>query len=183
MADTDNTKDSTDTDKSTPTPNDVVAAVANKPDADHGRKGGQVQMLADLNREREARKALEGQVSQMRDAFAQALGMKPDAKADVEQIVGDFKKRLDAMQHETNVERVARVNGITDDDDLALLRATRDEDQMTKLAVRLKAASEPAAPGTPKPDRTQGPQGSDNKPDPGPGVPRLAQAFEDALNQ
>lgn len=87
------------------------------------------------------------------------------------------------MQHENTVERVARVNGITDDADIEFLRSAKDEDHMNKLAVRLKAASEPAAPGTPKPDRTQGPQGSDNKPDPGPGVPRLAQAFEDALNQ
>ena len=136
-----------------------------------------------LEREREARKALEGQVSQMRDAFAQALGVKADSKTDVGDLLGTFQQRLDAMQHENTVERVARVNGITDDADIEFLRSAKDEDHMNKLAVRLKAASEPAAPGTPKPDRTQGPQGSDNKPDPGPGVPRLAQAFEDALNQ
>ena len=136
-----------------------------------------------LEREREARKALEGQVSQMRDAFAQALGVKADSKTDVGDLLGTFQQRLDAMQHENTVERVARVNGITDDADIEFLRSAKDEDHMNKLAVRLKAASEPAAPGTPKPDRTQGPQGSENKPDPGPGVPRLAQAFEDALNQ
>lgn len=136
-----------------------------------------------LEREREARKLLERQLQGMQGqmaAIAQAFGVKPDGSDDGGQLVETLQQQVAAMQHQSMVDRVARAHGITDAGDLEFLASAKDEEQMARFAARLNAA---AAPATPKPDASQGPKGGDNKPDPGPGVARLAAAFEDEFNK
>lgn len=134
-----------------------------------------------LERERDARKSLETQVSQMREAFASALGGKPDPKASTDDIVKSLQDQMSTLTRSNQIALVARENGITDPDDIALIEDAKDEDGMRRIAGRLKP--DERTPGTPKPDKTQGPQGSGTKPDPGPGVARLAAAFEDELSK
>ena len=130
-----------------------------------------------LEAEREARRALEGQVTQMREAFATALGTKPDKKASVEDMVSQLQEQFSTMQRATLVSAIARENEITKADDIALIEDAATEEGMRRIAARLKAAAE-SAPGTPKPDRSQGGTGETAPPESLPGVPRMAQAFE-----
>lgn len=152
-----------------------------KPDDDKGRKGGQAQILADLASERDKRQAIENQLATFQTALAAAFGLDAAGKQpSADELVADVQKQVTAMQHQSLVDRVARVHGITEADDLEFLASAKDEEQMSRFAARFKAAS---APGTPKPDGSQGAKGDLNKPDPGPGVARLSAAFEDELNQ
>ena len=67
------------------------------------------------------------------------------------------------MKHDNAVLRVASDHGITDKDDIDLLRSAKDEDAMTRLAARLASqAAAAAAPGTPKPDLSQGGTGREH---------------------
>lgn len=115
-----------------------------------------------LEAEREARKGLEQQLAQMREGLASVFGVKPDGKATAEELVSTLSKQVGDLQHSALVDRLARQNGITDDDDIDLLRSAKDEDAMTRLATRLAAKAEPdeTKPGTPKPDLTQGGKGA-----------------------
>lgn len=152
-----------------------------KPDeGDKGRKGGQAQILADLASERDKRQAIETQLTTIQTALASAFGIDAGKQPSAEELVGDVQKQLAAMQHQSLVDRVARVHGITEADDLEFLASAKDEEQMSRFAARLKAA---AGPATPKPDASQGAKGGDNKPDPGPGIARLSAAFEDEFNK
>lgn len=143
--------------------------------------------LKALEREREQRKALEQTVAQMKQAqesqtsaLAEALGVKVDKKQSGEDLVAALQEQVTAMQRDAAVNRIARENQITDADDIALIGEARSEEAMAKVAARLVTA---AAPGTPKPDPSQGSKGPVIKPDPGPGVARLAAAFEDELSK
>lgn len=129
-----------------------------------------------LDAEREARKALEGQMSQMREAFAAALGTKADKKTSVEDMVAQLQEQFTTLQRSNLVSTIARENSITDADDIATIAEASTEEGMRRIATRLAAANEP---GTPKPDRSQGGKQESASPDPGKGVPRLSQAFED----
>lgn len=152
-----------------------------KPDeGDKGRKGGQAQILADLASERDKRQAIETQLTTIQTALASAFGIDAGKQPSAEELVGDVQKQLAAMQHQSLVDRVARVHGITESDDLEFLASAKDEEQMSRFAARLKVAT---APGTPKPDGSQGAKGDSNKPDPGPGIARLSAAFEDEFNK
>lgn len=140
-----------------------------------------------LEREREQRKQLEQTVTQLKQtqesqtaALAEALGVKVDKKQSGDDVVTALQKQVEDMQREAAVNRIARENGITDADDISLIGEARSEEAMTKVAARLVTA---AAPGTPKPDPSQGSKGPAPKPDPGPGVARLAAAFEDELSK
>ena len=114
-----------------------------------------------LEAEREARKSLEQQLAQMREGLASVFGVKPDGKATAEELVSTLSQQVESLQRSALVDRLARQNGITDDNDIDLLRSAKDEDAMTRLATRLAAqAAADAAPGTPKPDLTQGGTGS-----------------------
>lgn len=153
-----------------------------KPDEPLGENG-----LKALEREREQRKQLEQTVTQLKQtqesqtaALAEALGVKVDKKQSDEDVVTALQKQVEDMQRDAAVNRIAREHQITDGDDIALIGEARSEEAMTKVAARLVQA---AAPGTPKPDPSQGPKVSAPKPDPGPGVPRLAAAFEDELSK
>lgn len=154
---------------------------------DNGRAGGNDQIMADLQGEREKRKALEQTVADLKKshteqtaALATALGVKVDTKKDGDDIVAALQKQVSEMQRDAAVNRIAREHQITDTDDIALIGEARNEEAMTKVAARLVAS---ASPGTPKPDLSQGPKDAAPKPDPGPGVARLAAAFEDELSK
>lgn len=152
-----------------------------KPDeGDKGRKGGQAQILADLASERDKRQAIETQLTTIQTALASAFGIDAGKQPSADELVADVQKQLTAMQHQSLVDRVARIHGITETDDLEFLASAKDEEQMGRFAARLKAAS---APGTPKPDGSQGAKGDQNKPDPGPGIARVAAAFEDEFTK
>ena len=113
-----------------------------------------------LEAERDARKQAEADLAALRKDFdgfktelSKAFGIQP-ATGDGADAVTQLQRQLNAMQHETAVYRLAAQHEITDQDDLELLKSATDEAAMTKLAERLAAKA--AAPGSPKPDATQG---------------------------
>lgn len=64
-----------------------------------------------------------------------------DAKgAKPEDAIAELTKRFDAMNSALEVERLARVNGITDEQDIDLLRKSAPDARET-LAARLKSAN------------------------------------------
>lgn len=133
-----------------------------------------------LESEREARKEAESQLTALRKEFdtfrsalTEAVGIKP-GKGDETDAITQVQQQLAQMQRENAVLALATQHGITDKDDLDLLRSAKDEPAMSKLAGRLAAKAE--TPGTPKPDTTQGGKATE-KPDPGPGIARLREAY------
>lgn len=146
-------------------------------------------VLSDLAKERDARKALETTISDMQktqkdqmSAIATAFGVSPDAKdADGAQLLATLQGQVAGIQHESLVYRIAAHHKLTEDDDIDLLKSAKDEEVMTKLAVRLALQSD-GTPPTPKPDSSQGGKGEPPKSEPLPGVARMAQAFEDELS-
>lgn len=142
-----------------------------------------------LQAERDARKALEQTVAQMQQAqkdqakaFAEALGIKPDSKDDGTKLLTTLQSEVAEMRRETTVLRLAAANGITDTKDIELLKSAKDEDAMSALAGRLAAKAD-EGPGTPKPDLTQGGQGTQVKPEVAPGLPRLQAAYASSSTQ
>lgn len=136
--------------------------------ADEG-KGGKDAVLKDLATERDKRQALETQVQQLtaaqqtqKDALAKAFGLAPDETSDVAKLADQITTLRDdftATKHQNVVLSVANEHKISDPDDLALLSEVKDEAKMRALAARLaggEAGTPSGAPGTPKPDRTQG---------------------------
>ena len=107
--------------------------------------------LRALEQEREARKRLEGEVAPLReqmDALRRAFGAEA-TPGKPEDIVTHLQQQVEQMQRDSLVNTVARRHGITNDDDVALLRGATDADHMARLAERLKA---PAGPVIPAPD-------------------------------
>lgn len=151
-------------------------AKADEPLGEGGKKA--------LDAERDARKAAESQLSTLRNEFdafktalTEAVGVKPK-KGEEGDALTQVQQQLAQMQRENAVFRVAAEHGISDKDDLDLLRSATDEQAMSKLAGRLAAKAD-ATPGTPKPDATQGGTGGTQKPDVAPGAARLRQAYAD----
>lgn len=143
-----------------------------------------------LQAERDARKALEQQVAQMQQsqqqqmaAIAQAFGVKPPASDDDgTQLISTLQEQVAEMQRTNLLATVAREHEITAADDIALISEAKSEDGMRRIAARLQAATATNdAPGTPKPDRTQGGTGDHVQPEAQPGVPRMAAAIEAEL--
>lgn len=131
-------------------------AQGDEPLGDGGKKA--------LEAEREARRQAEADLAALRKDFegfqtklSEAFGVKP-ATGDGADAVDQLREQLNTMQHETAVYRVAAQHEITDQADLDLLKSATDETTMTRLAERLAAKAQ--APGTPKPDATQGGSGS-----------------------
>lgn len=149
-----------------PAPSGNAEPKGDEPLGDGGKKA--------LEAEREARKELERQIQSLKEGLAGVFGGKPDGKATTDDLVASLSEQVTSMQRDATVYRLAADNGITDKDDIDLLRSAKDEDAMTRLASRLAAKAEhPAGPGTPKPDLTQGGQGT---------PPALnSSALEDAL--
>lgn len=156
-------------------------APADKPLGPNGEKA--------LQAEREARKTLEQTVAQMQQAqkdqmaaIASAFGVKSDPKdADGSQLLTALQQQVADMQREALVFRVAAAHQLTESDDIEFLKSAKDEDAMGRLAGRL-AAQAASTPGTPKPDLTQGGKGDAPKPEPQPGVARMAAAFDEDLS-
>lgn len=153
----------TTTTTATAAPAKVTTATSKKPEppakdgdeplGDGGKKA--------LEAEREARKQAEAEVAALRKDFegfqsklSEAFGIQPATGGDGTDAVSQLQQRLDAMQHETAVYRLAAQHEITDEGDLELLKSATDEAAMTRLAERLAAKAQ--TPGTPKPDATQG---------------------------
>jgi uncharacterized protein (UPF0261 family) len=137
----------------TATPKQPEPAKGDEPLGEAGRKA--------LEAEREARKQAEAQVAALRKDFegfqtklSEAFGIQPATGGDGTDVVKQLQQRLDTMQHETAVYRLAAQHEITDEGDLELLKSATDEAAMTRLAERLAAKAQ--TPGTPKPDATQG---------------------------
>ena len=114
-----------------------------------------------LHSEREARKeadrkvaALESQMSRL----AQALGVQSDdtTSKDADQVAA-LTGKVDELLQTVAVTQIAADHGITDKDDLALLREQPTEDAMRRLAARIKPATgDGSKPNTPKPDPSTG---------------------------
>ena len=143
-----------------------------------------------LQQEREARGELEKQLKAMQDQFAglaEAFGVKAEKGAKPDETVARLTQTVGDIQKSLQVERLARQNRITDEDDIATLLAVSDEGARAKLAARLAPAdpgpdNEPR-PRIPKPDASQGPKGDPAKPDAKPGLSRLSQGVTDALEK
>lgn len=142
-------------------------------------------VLADLATERAERKRLAAQLQKL----TEALGADPKAKDfDAADAIAKISARLD-------VAELARKHGVTDDDDIEVLSSITDPAVRAKAAERFAAAAKTPSGSDgeqnpepkrevlprPKPDGTQGPKGEIQRPDPAPGVPRMAAALEEAL--
>lgn len=147
-----------------------AAGTATTDSAQDDGRGGKAAILADLARERDNRQALEQQIQQLqtaqqvqRDAFAQALGLKPEETSDVAKVaqqVADLQRLFTESQHENAVLAVANQFGISDQEDLKLLRSVMDADTMRTIAARIgqqPGSPQQSAPG-PRPDLSQGPK-------------------------
>lgn len=136
-----------------------------------------------LDAERDARKEAEGKVKQlesdfgaMKTALMEAFGVKPDKGAETTDVLKQVQDQLAQMQRENAVLALANEHGITDKADIDLLKQSGLQgDALAAMAARLKPAE--TKPGTPKPDASQGGSGEATKPNPGPGLPRLAAAY------
>lgn len=138
----------------TPQPKPQAPAAAETPEpqrdaADLGDAGKKA-----IQREREARESAERELKGFRSQIAKAFGVEQDKGED---IVSTLQQRVSAMEKNELVSTVARRHGITEDDDIALLRSQPDEQGMARLAARLKSvATTPAAPTSPAHDPSQG---------------------------
>ena len=123
-----------------------------------------------LAAERDARKKSDQKVAALEAQFAklaEAFGVKPDeSKPDGADKVDALAKAVDTILHNSTVDRVARDHGITDADDLALLREQANEQAMERLATRLKPATgedgKTKTSAAPRPDRSAGKGGGDS---------------------
>ena len=70
-------------------------------------------------------------------------------------MIAALSARIDASELRAEVSDLARRHGITNDDDVSLLRSIPDAQQRAALAVRLKPSQEPAPL---PPDPGQGPR-------------------------
>lgn len=137
-----------------PQPQPAAQATPDEPLGDNGKKA--------LEAEREARKAAEKDLAAMRGEFdtfktalSGALGVKPEDTS-AQDAMAALQQRMDAMQHDGEVYRLAAQHQITEQTDIDLLRSAKDAESMRKLAERLAAKGSDNTPGTPKPDGTQG---------------------------
>ena len=123
-----------------------------------------------LAAERDARKKSDAEVAALKtqmSRLAEAFGVKPaDSKPDGEDKVDALAKAVDTILHNSAVDRIARDHGITDADDLALLREQANEQAMERLATRLKPATgedgKTKTSAAPRPDRSAGKGGGDS---------------------
>lgn len=168
------------------------------PPADDG-KGGKDAILADLAKERDRRQALEADLQSTKDsqqsqldAIAKALGLKPDDQpADPAKLTADITTaQADAREarQQLAVYRNAAANDANPDallDSASFLRTIKDVDPTDATAIN--AAIKAAVDGNPgfkvatvppvPPSFGGGPRAAATKPDPGPGLPRLAAAY------
>jgi hypothetical protein len=126
---------------------------ANEPLGDGGKKALEAERTARQQAESDL-KALRSEFDGFKSSLSEAFGVK-STKDDGSDALQQMQEQLNSMQRDTVVYRLAAQHGITDEDDLELLRSAKDEAAMTKFAERLAAKAESSS-GTPKPDATQG---------------------------
>ncbi|MDN7120296.1 hypothetical protein INN71_02705 [Nocardioides sp. ChNu-153] len=122
-----------------------------------------------LDAERTARKQLENQLSDLKKGLLSALGGDTDGKSDDGDVLKSVQQQLADIKHENTVLALATRHRITDTADLELLKSTRDQAALDKLAARLapkdgdqdNGGGNSGGNGKPKPDRTQGGAGGD----------------------
>ena len=164
----------------TPTPKDVApqpaTPAADTPPAGEGGvpKGSERAVLADLAKERDRRQALEAELATFQEQRAEAeraeLSELERTKADLEAIRTD----AETAQFELMRIRVAAKHGVTDEEDIDLFLTGKDEETLTKQAERLAARQASSGPATPKPDRTQGASGKEQRTPTSPGINTFA---------
>lgn len=114
-------------------------------------------VLADLAKEREARKALEARFEKLGEAFGV---QKPEnGKTDIDQLTERLAKHEEAIASERQARwraEVANEKGLTAEQAARLVGSTREE--LSTDADALKALF-PSTPGIPKPDPSQGGKG------------------------
>lgn len=135
-----------------------------------GEKLGEAGIKA-LQGERDARKALEKEVADLKsakttlDALQRALnpGKEPDPTADLTEQVAALAKKLEDREAEDARDALAKTvaadAGITDVNDVALIKAQGDEAAMKALAARLKGTPVATGGRIPRPDPSQGMRG------------------------
>lgn len=181
-----------------------VTPPADTPPVDSG-KGGKDAVLADLAKERDARQALEKQVTDLQtaqqtqlDAIAKALGLKQDEPPDpaklAEQVTTEQAKAREAAVQLAVYRNAAQAGG---DPDALLDSATFlsglakvDPTDAQAVATAIKAAVEasprlgsaPAGP-TPPPSFGGGARRTGDKPEPEPGLARMRQAYADTTKK
>ncbi|MFN2344767.1 MAG: hypothetical protein ABR616_03515 [Dermatophilaceae bacterium] len=151
---TEQTTPATGAETPTPTTEPTPKSKPEGRDAPNPDKLGEPGLKA-LQQEREARERLEREVGPLRqqmEALRTAFGGEATT-GKPEDVVATLQQQVAEMRHDTLVERVARSHGITDDNDVTVLRAVKDEALMTRLAERLRT---PPGPTVPAPDQGQG---------------------------
>lgn len=117
--------------------------------------------LKALQAERERADRLESEIKKLQplrqqfDALRSVFGDQ-DASAKPEDVVRGLQDQVSALRHENDVNAAARKYGITDEQDLAILRSTNNPDLLRQWAERLKPPAGSPAPATPEPDPGQG---------------------------
>ncbi len=115
-----------------------------------------------LETEREARKALERQMNDLRQGLASLAGGADPKGATPEDAIAELIDQFTSLKDDLEVERLARQHGITDERDITLLRKS-SADARSDLAARLKPTGTTNPPGNPKPDPSVGKGGGDTK--------------------
>ena len=171
-----------------PTANDA------KPDTTEGKP--QVEdFKAKFEAQQKVNRDLEAKLNGVRDAqtkqteaLAGALGLKPQDAPDISVIaatVRTLSEQFEQTQRQNLVLSVANDHGIKDADAIADLASVQGEDAMRRMAARI-AASNPTGSDTsttspgPRPDLTQGAQGTPAAGDP---ASQFGRFLQDQMNR
>lgn len=159
-----------------------------RPDPTQLGEGGKAAIQAERDARKKAEQdlaALRGEFDGFKSSLTEAFGVKPEKGKDDGETLATIQKQLADLQHQSAVKDLAITHRITDENDLKLLGSTTDPDARASLAARLAPSADPVDPKKkpgPRPDLTQGPKGDEPQRESLPGVPRMAQAFEDVIN-
>lgn len=118
-------------------------------------------VLADLAKEREAKRELQAKVEEYEQAKAEAEKAK---LSDIERAQTEAQEatgRAEKAEKELLRVSIASTHGITDKDDIELFLTGADEDTLTRQAKRLAERQSASGPTNPKPDPSQGPKGEE----------------------
>lgn len=108
-----------------------------------------------LQAERDARQTAESALRQLRKDLASLTGGDSQSSDPVAALADRFstlESDFQAAQRAVLVRDLARDNGISDPDDIALMESATDDATLQRLVARLKANT----PAVPRPDPTQG---------------------------
>lgn len=138
----------------TPTPKDVAEASSKPGESPEQTIAGLRAALARANDE--AKQSRLSAKDEVRNTLRELLGERAEA-VKPEDAVKTLQQEMAELRQENRLAQVARTFGITDENDLALLRSANTPELMTAWAERLKpTAAAAAAPALPAPDPGQG---------------------------